>query len=153
MNKHYDLIVVGGGFAGTMAAMEAARHGKSVLLVEKYNCLGGAAMNCLVMPFMNFWTHDPQTGEQQFLTGDLFLQVVEELRKLGGMDDTRIFHEEPLKLVLNRLCLRYGVELLFNTVVVDAKVEEGEIKSLQAGGLDRMIPKKAIYTIDATGDA
>ena len=57
MNKHYDLVVVGGGFAGVAAAMEAARHGKQVLLVEKYNCLGGAAMNCLVMPFMNFWTH------------------------------------------------------------------------------------------------
>jgi len=105
------------------------------------------------MPFMNFWTHDPQTGEQQFLTGDLFLQVVEELRKLGGMDDTRIFHEEPLKLVLNRLCLRYGVELLFNTVVVDAKVEEGEIKSLQAWGKSRMLTLEADHFIDATGDA
>ena len=153
MNKHYDLIVVGGGFAGVTAAMEAARHGKQVLLVEKYNCLGGAAMNCLVMPFMNFWTHDPQTGEQQFLTGDLFLEVVEELRKLGGMDDTRIFHDEPLKLVLNRMCLRYGVELLFNTVVVGAKTENGEIKSLQAWGKSRMLTLEADYFIDATGDA
>lgn len=153
MNKRYDLIVVGGGFAGVTAAMEAARHGKQVLLVEKYNCLGGAAMSCLVMPFMNFWTHDPVTGEQQFLTGDLFLEVVGELRKLGGMDDTRVFHDEPLKLVLNRLCLRYGVELLFNTVVVGAKVEKGEIQSLQAWGKSRMLTLEADYFIDATGDA
>ena len=153
MNETYDLIVVGGGFAGTMAAMEAARHGQKVLLVEKFNCLGGAAMGCLVMPFMNFWTHDPETGEQQFLTGDLFLEVVAELRKLGGMDDTRIFHEEPLKLVLNRLCLKYGVELLFDTTVVAANVEDGQIRSLQAWGKSRMLTLKADYFIDATGDA
>lgn len=153
MNKKYDLIVVGGGFAGSMAAMEAARHGQKVLLVEKFNCLGGAAMGCLVMPFMNFWTHDPQTGEQQFLTGDLFLEVVAELRKLGGMDDTRIFHEEPLKLVLNRMSLKYGVELLFDTAVVSANVEDGHIKSLQAWGKSRMLTLEADYFIDATGDA
>ena len=153
MNKCYDLIVVGGGFAGSVAAMEAARHGQKVLLVEKFNCLGGAAMGCLVMPFMNFWTHDPETNEQQFLTGDLFLEVVEELRKLGGMDDTRIFHEEPLKLVLNRMCLKYGVELLFDTTVVSAQVEDGHIQSLQAWGKSRMLTLKADYFIDATGDA
>ena len=153
MNKSYDLIVVGGGFAGSMAAMEAARHGQKVLLVEKFNCLGGAAMGCLVMPFMNFWTHDPQTGEQQFLSGDLFLEVVEELRKLGGMDEIRTFAEEPLKLVLNRMALKYGVELLFDTTVVGAQVEDGVIKSLQAWGKSRMLTLKADFFIDATGDA
>ena len=153
MNKKYDLIVVGGGFAGSMAAMEAARHGQKVLLVEKFNCLGGAAMGCLVMPFMNFWTHDPQTGEQQFLTGDLFLEVVEQLRKLGGMDEIRTFAEEPLKLVLNRMALKYGVELLFDTTVVGAQVVDGVIKSLQAWGKSRMLTLKADFFIDATGDA
>ena len=153
MNKKYDLIVVGGGFAGSMAAMEAARHGQKVLLVEKFNCLGGAAMGCLVMPFMNFWTHDPQTGEQQFLSGDLFLEVVEELRKLGGMDEIRTFAEEPLKLVLNRMALKYGVELLFDTTVVGAQVEDGVIKSLQAWGKSRMLTLEADFFIDATGDA
>ena len=153
MNKKYDLIVVGGGFAGSMAAMEAARHGQRVLLVEKFNCLGGAAMSCLVMPFMNFWTHDPETGEQQFLTGDLFLEVVAQLRELGAMDDVRIFHEEPLKLVLNRMALKYGVELLFNTTVVGANVDDGHIRSLQAWGKSRMLTLEADYFIDATGDA
>lgn len=153
MNKKYDLIVVGGGFAGSMAAMEAARHGQKVLLVEKFNCLGGAAMSCLVMPFMNFWTHDPQTEEKQYLAGDLFLEVVEELRKLGAMDDIRTFNEEPLKLVLNRMALKYGVELLFDTTVISANVEDGHIKSLQAWGKSRMLTLEADYFIDATGDA
>lgn len=39
-NKHYDVIVIGGGASGTMAAGIAAREGKKVLLLEKNNDLG-----------------------------------------------------------------------------------------------------------------
>ena len=54
--KKYDVVVVGGGFAGVAAAIAAAREGSRVLLVEKGNALGGAAVNCLVMPFMPYIT-------------------------------------------------------------------------------------------------
>ena len=60
--KEYNLIVAGGGFAGVGAAMSAAREGLSVLLIEKSNCLGGAAVNCLVNPFMPFWTNVKEDG-------------------------------------------------------------------------------------------
>lgn len=39
--KRYDIIVCGGGLAGVAAAVTAARRGKSVLLLEKSNILGG----------------------------------------------------------------------------------------------------------------
>jgi len=38
--QKYDLIVVGSGAAGMMAAITAARHGKSVLLLEKLSKIG-----------------------------------------------------------------------------------------------------------------
>lgn len=152
MNKKYDLIVVGGGFAGTCAAMEAARHGKIVLLVEKYNCLGGAAQNCLVMPFMPYSTREP--GNDRPLTGDLFLEVIDELDKLGGLTENRKrFDEEILKLVLQRMCLKYGVNLLFNTTVIGANVENGKILSLSAWGKSKALTLEADNYIDATGDA
>lgn len=43
-DQTYDLIVVGGGPAGTKAAVEAASAGKSVLLIEK-DLLGGTCLN------------------------------------------------------------------------------------------------------------
>ena len=128
MEKKYDLIVVGGGFAGVAAAMEAAKKGVKVLLVEKYNCLGGAAMNCLVLPFMSYWTLDPQTDKKVYLAGGIFSEILEEVSKLGGLDEKeKVFDEEIIKLVLNRMCLKYGVELLFNTTVVGAETKDGRI--------------------------
>ena len=54
--KKYDVVIVGGGFAGVAAAVAAARGGAKTLLVDKGNALGGAAVNSLVMPFMPFST-------------------------------------------------------------------------------------------------
>ena len=39
----YDVIVVGGGASGTVAAIAAARAGARTLLLERGGCLGGAA--------------------------------------------------------------------------------------------------------------
>ncbi|MBQ9749650.1 MAG: FAD-dependent oxidoreductase, partial [Clostridia bacterium] len=52
--KKYDVAVIGGGFAGTAAALAAARNGAKVILVEKANCLGGSATNCVVTPCMSY---------------------------------------------------------------------------------------------------
>ncbi len=38
----FDVVVVGGGPAGIMAATAAARAGQSTLLIERYGFLGGA---------------------------------------------------------------------------------------------------------------
>ena len=54
--KRYQLVVVGGGFAGAAAAISAGRAGVSTLLIERGNCLGGAAAHALVNPFMPYRT-------------------------------------------------------------------------------------------------
>ncbi len=52
IKKSYDIIVAGGGVAGTAAAVSAAQHGCSVLLLEKSNILGGLATLGLVNFFV-----------------------------------------------------------------------------------------------------
>src|SRR5258708_1203648 len=44
-----DVLVVGGGPAGTAAAVAAARLGAEVILVERYNHLGGLSTGGLVI--------------------------------------------------------------------------------------------------------
>ncbi len=47
MNKKYDAVVVGSGFAGATAARCFADAGRSVLLLEKRDHIGGNAYDCL----------------------------------------------------------------------------------------------------------
>ena len=42
---NYDVVVIGGGTAGVIAAIQAAREGVRVLLVEKNDILGGTTVN------------------------------------------------------------------------------------------------------------
>ncbi len=48
----YDIIVCGGGIAGCAAALEGARHGKKVMLLEKSTVLGGLATMGLINYFV-----------------------------------------------------------------------------------------------------
>lgn len=158
MKTKYNLIVAGGGFAGTVAAIEAAKHGVDVLLIEKYNCLGGAAANSLVTPFMKFWTNNKKTKEKIYLCGNLFLEIIDEMRKVSGIEKENnvndiSFDEEILKLVLNRMCIKYGVTLLFDTTIINAKVSDKKITSIEAFGKSMKMEFFADSFIDATADA
>lgn len=154
MKTHYELIVVGGVFAGVAAAISAAKEGVDVLLIEKYNCLGGAASTALVMPFMSYWTKIPDTDEKKYLCGNLFLEIVEEMNAVSGVRKSMTeFDEEILKLVLNRMAVKYGVKLLFHTNVFGVEQENGRINVLQVYGKSGIKSFSADYYIDATGDA
>ena len=161
MKTKYDLIVVGGGFAGTAAAIEAARHGTDVLLIEKYNCLSGAAAYALVSPFMAYWTHMPETKERKYLAGNLFMELCEEALKLTAPSvDTNtdairdsLFDEESMKLAMIRMARAAGVTLLFNTTVTAVQTENGVVRSVKAVCKAVEMEFCADQFIDATGDA
>lgn len=42
MQKKYDVIIVGAGLSGSVAAVAAVQKGLSVLVVEKYDSVGGS---------------------------------------------------------------------------------------------------------------
>lgn len=50
MKLHYDLIVIGSGPAGKRAAIQAAKFGKKVLVVEKNQIVGGVSVHTGTLP-------------------------------------------------------------------------------------------------------
>ena len=46
----FDMIVIGSGPAGQRAAIQAAKSGKRVALVEKVECMGGVCINTGTIP-------------------------------------------------------------------------------------------------------
>lgn len=156
--KKYDLIVVGGGFAGFGAAVAAAREGLKTLLIERTNALSGAANTALVMPFMRYRTvmgHD-ENGERiiKELSAGVFKEAVDKLREVNSTDERGYsFDNEHLKLVMNRIAIESGVELLFNATVSGAVREGNRVKSITVVGRGQILELEADYFIDATGDA
>ena len=161
--KKYDVAVIGGGFSGVAAAISAARGGASVILAEKSNCLGGAACNCLVNPFMCYWTFE-ENGYvmKKQLSDGIFNEILEEMKKLeyeidgktyGENKPVGTFHEEYLKLALNRMAENAGVDLLFHANLVASECEDGAVKSVTLSGKSGTFNLEARYFIDASGDA
>lgn len=155
MNKKYDIIVAGGGFAGVGAAISAARNGKKVLLIEKYNSLGGAAVYDLVNPFMPYYLRDKNDRHKitKFLSNGIFREIVVKLKELSGFNSDQCFNEEYLKLLLNRMCLESGVELLFNAYITDVNMNGDRVESVTFSAISGKETVYADYFIDCTGDA
>ncbi len=148
--KKYDVIVLGGGFAGIGAAIGAAREGARVLIIEKSNSFGGAASNCLVIPFMRYYTNID--GQRVDLSRGVFEEIVNELEKRGAIENRR-FCEEDLKLILNRMVLKENIDILFHANIFDVKRENDKILSVSVATRGDTLTFEGNYFIDCTGDA
>ena len=148
----YDIIVVGGGFAGVAAAVSAAREGAKVLLLEKSGFLGGAAGNCYINPFMGFTTKID--GKTTALSDGIFTEILGRLDKKDGLHQNRVtFSEEILKLVFDEMTEESGVDVLFHAYLLRAERVCDAVKSVTITGKGGEMTFTADYFIDATGDA
>ena len=148
----YDIIVVGGGFAGVAAAVSAAREGAKVLLLEKSGFLGGAAGNCYINPFMGFTTKID--GKMTALSDGIFTEILGRLDKKDGLHQNRVtFSEEILKLVFDEMTEESGVDVLFHAYLLRAERVCDAVKSVTITGKGGEMTFTADYFIDATGDA
>lgn len=150
--KTYDVIVAGGGFSGVAAAVAAARRGCKVLLIERNNCLGGAAAGNLVNPFMGYWTH--ADGKRDYMSAGIFREILDGLDAGDALGSNGMtFSEEYLKLFLNRFALQNGVQLLFNTIVTGVKKDGDTVKAVNICNKSGNLAVHAAVFVDATGDA
>lgn len=151
----YNLVVAGGGLTGVAAAVSAAREGMSVLLVEKSGCLGGAASNCLVYPFMPYWTKLPgsKAGEnKKYLSQGIFKEIKERNDKYVSDCNEKEFNSEYLKIVLDDMTAQAGVEALFHSVVYGVKTSGRQITAVEITSKGQNIIAQADFFVDATGD-
>lgn len=155
-----DILVCGGGVAGTMAAVAAARRGARVVLLERYGFLGGNATAGAVAQF-NSW----QTAGGRRVVAGLASEVVERLRGYGAAGEHHSFvmssgHRmdrveyapEVLKLVLDDMVADAGVQPLLhaNLLGVDRSGRQVEsVRVLTKGGVLAITPR---VLLDASGE-
>ncbi|GMA16496.1 FAD-dependent oxidoreductase [Deinococcus metallilatus] len=157
--RTWDVIVAGGGTAGAIAGIAAARAGVRVLVVEALGSLGGTGTNAWVTPLMR-----NVSGGQNLnrgLTDELKVRL--HARGDGATDangNDNWFNPEGLKMVLEQMLLEAGGEVLYHTHVVapilSPQATSDKPQAVTAlvlhnkGGLQAF---RAGVLIDATGDA
>ena len=156
--KAYDLIVAGGGIAGSMAAIASARLGIQVLLLEEEGYLGGSLTACGTGPMMTF--HAGETQVIRGLADEMINRLVAKGLSVGHIPDSTgytytvtPFDAEGMKRELELMCLEANVTLLFHTSIVRTNVQEGLLSSIDCLCAGNLFTLSASYFIDATGDA
>lgn len=160
IEEGYDVLIAGGGPAGTAAAICAGRLGAKVLLVEATGCLGGMGTSGLVTAF------DPMADGERALVGGVMREIVETLYERGELapqvtpDFWRKhyhcwtpFRAEGLKRLLDELVQSAGVEVRFFTRVIDADAANKNVNGAVLHNIEGYRYIKARTFIDATGDA
>ena len=117
MNE-FDIIVVGGGISGTIAAIAASREGVKPLIVEKYGFLGGMLTAAGVGPMMTF--HAGHKQVVRGITAELVDRLVAKGKSPGHIADTTgytytvtPFDAEAMKHELEIMLLeRWGQSLI-----------------------------------------
>ncbi len=160
----FDVIVIGGGPAGTVAAIAAAREGAKVLLVERHGFLGGMLTAAGTGPMMSFHSGTPQTERTQVVRG-IPDELVKKMQALGfspgHLEDyvgycgtITPFSPEGLKIVMENTCLEAGVTLLYHTDFIDAGTDgENRITSVRLHAKNGFFTASAKVFVDASADA
>ena len=156
--KKYDVLVLGGGIAGSMAAIAASRAGAETLLIEQNGFLGGMLTAAGVGPMMTF-----HAGQQQVVRG-LTGELIERMKAVGAspghlFDTTGYtytvtpFDADMMKTVLEQMLIEAGGTVLYHTMFVDADCEEGRIASIRVCNKAGLSSFQAGVFVDASGDA
>jgi hypothetical protein len=174
MNYNYDIVIVGGGPAGCGAAIAAARRNDSVLVVERFNCLGGMATSGLLGflgPFDNAerneadWIrfrldaegkeYPPELDVGDRIVRGIPEEVLNRVDALGGAEIPKYGYipanPETVKFVLDNMAQEAGVDIRYYTLAVGAEKKKDGVELILASkkGVESV---RARRVIDATGD-
>jgi 2-polyprenyl-6-methoxyphenol hydroxylase-like FAD-dependent oxidoreductase len=174
--RECDVLVIGGGPSGTAAAVAAARGGADVILLERYNHLGGLSTGGLVIWIdrMSDWT-----GELviQGFAKELFDRLPPDAiagpdpSDWGSKDADKAAHwaqrtasyhgvvtwsptidPERLKLLSQQMVIEAGVRLVYHSWASLPILENGKVCGATFESKEGRLAIHAKVVIDATGD-
>jgi hypothetical protein len=174
--RECDVLVVGGGPSGTAAAVAAARLGAEVVLLERYNHLGGLSTGGLVI-----WIDRMTDWSGKLVIRGFAEEIMDRLpreavagpaRKDWGSRDaasaahwaqrTAAFHgivtwsptvdPERLKLASQEIVLAQKVHLVFHSWAALPLLEDGKVRGAFFESKAGRQAVRAKVVVDATGD-
>ena len=155
VTREVDVLVVGGGPSGIMAALAAAEEGLSVMLIESRSHLGGnLTIGLPVLGFLDQHTRPIIAGLPQ--------KFIDRLRLIGSASEHRpcplhmsltLVDPEAVKTVAMEMLLERGVEIRFYTWFASPIMAGDRLRGIiteSKAGREAILGR---VIIDCTGDA
>ena len=174
--RNCDVLVAGGGPAGTAAAAAAAKMGADVVLLERYNHLGGLSTGGLVIWIDRMTDWDGQPVIRGFAE-EVFSRLPADAVAGPGREEwgsrnpqraewwshrTSAFHgvvtwsptidPERLKLASQDMLLERKVHLVYHAWIAAPLVEDGVVRGAIFESKSGRQAVRAKVVVDATGD-
>ncbi|MBI3373020.1 MAG: FAD-dependent oxidoreductase [Betaproteobacteria bacterium] len=118
----YEVVVLGGGPAGIIAAAAAGRTGRSTLVIERYGFLGGAGTAAGVTNFCGL--HANVHGVPKRVVHGLSSEFTERIDRLGGLNPPHMslagkitaqaYDTSAYKIAADEFLAASGVRMLFH---------------------------------------
>lgn len=150
----FDVIVAGGGLAGTFAAVAASRENANVLLIESCGCLGGMLTAGSVPCIMDEKNKGGMLQELFDFLDTYGMRVARFGKKVdenGKKIPGRIVDSEGCKIFLDRLVRENGVTTLFYSRVAACEMEDNHIRRVLIATECGNYSASGKLFIDATG--
>jgi hypothetical protein len=151
-----DICVLGAGISGVAAALEAAKLGRSVVLVDGAPSLGGQAIGSIIGTIIGLFTHGPDAFQ---LTHGIADELIADLSAEGSIlrlhHSTVVFQYDEVRLArwMERKVDEYGVQVLLGAVMTGVRFEQRRLKHLEFATRYGPVRVEASGFIDASGDA
>jgi flavin-dependent dehydrogenase len=154
-----DICVLGAGIAGVSAALEAARLGRNVALVDSLPALGGQAVNSIIGTFCGLFangTHGHQLthGIADGILHDLGAQDALYYRRGGPSNTTVVMYDEvALSRWIEETVRKADITVLLGTILRGVTRDGGRVRALDLATRYGDVTLSATGFVDATGDA
>ena len=155
-----DVLVIGGGVAGSSAAIAAARRGARTLLVEKERYLGGTGYAGMFQYVCGLYLNGadaPSDTLNEGLAREIARHLLQAspgrtIRKVGRVYLLPYVRDE-LDAILGSLCrAESNLDLLRNCTAVAVEARSGELSSITVAGPEGELTISAAMVIDCSGN-
>src|SRR5437763_3190291 len=154
-----EICVVGAGIAGISAALEAARLGRKVALVDGLHALGGQAVNSVIGTFCGFFSngysgYQLTHGIADGILRDLGAQGALHYRH-GGPSNTIVVQYDEVALArwIERNVAAAGITVLLGAVMREVRRDGRRIRAVELATRYGDVHVSAAGFVDASGDA
>jgi hypothetical protein len=153
-----DVCVVGSGIAGVSAALEAARIGRSVVIVDAAPSLGGQAVGSIIGTIIGLYTHGHEPYQiTHGIADDLIADLTAEgsLSRRVSMTGTITFQYDEVRLArwIEQKIEQAGIRALVGAVLTDVVFEQRRVRHLELATRFGAVRVEAGAYVDASGDA